>query len=196
MNRKDLEAVYPLSPLQAGMLFHTLDSAAAGAYAEHLVLRMRGPLRAEEMRRAWELMVERHAVLRTAFVWENVPQPLQAVLRRAELPFSVHDWSGESDPEARLAEALRRERERAFTPSRAPLVRVLLARMAEGEHALAVLMHHGLMDGWSLSILLSELFTAYAAYLDGSEPALPPRRPFRDYVAWLARREPGAAEAF
>ncbi|HSU14717.1 non-ribosomal peptide synthase/polyketide synthase [Longimicrobium sp.] len=196
MNRKDLEAVYPLSPLQQGMLFHTLDAPEAGAYAERLVLRTRGALDADAFRRAWQLMVDRHAALRTAFVWENVPQPLQAVLRKAELPFAFHDWSAEPDAEARLEEMLREEGERPFALGRPPLLRVMLARLPEGEHVLAVSMHHALTDGWSLSIVLGELFTAYAAYLDGVEPELPARRPFREYIAWLARRDPVAAEAF
>src|SRR3954447_20885814 len=140
MNRKDLEAVYPLSPLQQGMLFHTLDAPEVGAYAERLLLRWTGAVSADAMRRAWQLMVDRHAVLRTAFVWEGVPQPLQAVLRRAELPFAFHDWSDEGDAEARLAGALREEQARPFTPSRAPLVRVVLARLPGDEHVLAVFM--------------------------------------------------------
>jgi amino acid adenylation domain-containing protein len=196
MSRNDLEAVHPLSPLQQGMLFHTLHSPGAGAYAEHLVLRLRGEVRPDEMRRAWQLMVDRHAVLRTAFVWENVPQPLQAVLKRAEVPFAFHDLSGNTDAEASFAAILRDDHARPFSPSRAPLLRVVLARFGDGDHRLLVSLHHGLMDGWSLSILLSELFTAYAAYLDGAEPTLPARRPFRDYVTWLSRRDPAAAEAF
>jgi amino acid adenylation domain-containing protein len=196
MSRNDLEAVHPLSPLQQGMLFHTLHTPGAGAYAEHLVLRLRGQVQPEAMRRAWQLMVDRHAVLRTAFVWENVPQPLQAVLKRAELPFAFHDLSADSDAEAGFAALLHDDHARPFSPSRAPLLRVVLARMGEGDHRLLLSLHHGLMDGWSLSILLSELFTAYAAYLDGADPVLPARRPFRDYVAWLGRRDPAAAEAF
>ncbi|HEU0053107.1 MAG TPA: amino acid adenylation domain-containing protein, partial [Longimicrobium sp.] len=196
MNRKELEAVYPLSPLQQGMLFHTLYAPEAGAYAEQMVLRLRGPVRPDALEHAWRRMVERHDVLRTAFVWEGVPAPVQAVLRAAELPFHFHDLAGTADAGARLDALIREDAARPFALNRAPLLRVTLARMSDDDHRMVVSMHHGTLDGWSLAILLGELLRAYAALLDGVEPDLPPRRPFREYIAWLKKRDPAASETF
>src|ERR1044072_3380560 len=128
MNRKNVEDLYPLSPLQQGMLFHALYSPESGAYVEQIVLRLSGDVQPEAMERAGRLMVERPPALRTAFVWEGVPQPLQAVLRQATLPFTFHDWSGltEDESDARLRELLDEDRREGYglspppPPPRAP----------------------------------------------------------------------------
>src|SRR3954471_12658682 len=93
MNRKNVEDLYPLSPLQQGMLFHTLYSPGSGAYLEQLAMTLVGPVDPDAFQRAWQRVVDRHPVLRSGFVWEGVPQPLQVVLRQFELPFEYEDWS-------------------------------------------------------------------------------------------------------
>src|SRR5215208_339652 len=92
MNRKNVEDLYPLSPLQQGMLFHTLYSPGSGAYLEQMSMTLVGPVHAEPFRRAWQRVIDRHPVLRSGFVWEGVPQPLQVVFRQVELPFEYEDW--------------------------------------------------------------------------------------------------------
>src|SRR5215207_7036910 len=157
MNRKNVETLYPLSPLQQGMLFHALYSPRAGAYVEQAVLRLEGEVSPEAMERAWQLAVDRHGALRTAFVWAGVPQPVQAVLREAKLPFAFHDWSGADDFGARMAALVEDDRRAAFNLSRAPLVRITLVRAGAADYRLVFSFHHIILDGWSLSIALSEV---------------------------------------
>ena len=109
VNRKNVEDIYPLSPLQQGMLFHALYSPETGAYVEQWPLLVEGPLDVDAFHRAFQRAVDRHAALRTGFVWENVPQPLQVVLREARLPAERLDWSGAADGEWRGAKRAPRQ---------------------------------------------------------------------------------------
>ncbi|MBV9110805.1 MAG: amino acid adenylation domain-containing protein, partial [Gemmatimonadetes bacterium] len=198
MNRKNVEDLYPLSPLQQGMLFHTLYSPGSGAYLEQMTMRLAGTVDADAFRRAWQTVVDRHPILRTGFVWDGVPQPLQVVFRQVELPFIDGDWRALAvDEQARRFSAeLDAERAAGFDLARAPLVRVRLFRTGEREYRFALTIHHMLIDGWSLPILLGEFAALYDGFLHGTHPPLPNRRPFRDYVGWLRQQDAGAAEAY
>ncbi len=85
-----VEALYPLSPMQQGMLFHSLHSPDAGEYFRQLSLSLTGELDAAAFQSAWRAALQRHSVLRSAFVWEGVREPVQAVLREMELPWEEY----------------------------------------------------------------------------------------------------------
>ena len=89
-----VEDVYPLTPLQHGLLFHSLYEPLSTVYVTTLTCRLAGPLDVEAFETAWASVVERHAVLRSAFVGHELQTPLQVVLRRAALPVRQHDWRG------------------------------------------------------------------------------------------------------
>jgi amino acid adenylation domain-containing protein len=198
MDRKNVEDLYPLSPLQQGMLFHTLYSPGSGAYVEQTVLVLAGRPRAAELRRAWELVTERHPILRTGFVWEGVPKPLQVVFRKVDLPFVTEDWSGlpAEEREARYQRFMADDRARGFDLLRAPLMRFALIRTAPDEHRLVWTSHHVLTDGWSLPLVLNDFIALYDGLLRGAPPRLRPVRPFREYIAWLNRQDAAAAERY
>ena len=92
MNKKAIEDIYPLSPTQHGLLFHTLYAPTSGVYVEQLACTLRGELDVAAFERAWTQVVERHAVLRSAFVWEGRERPLQVVRRQVAIPWERHDW--------------------------------------------------------------------------------------------------------
>lgn len=100
----NVEDIYPLSPLQQGMLFHVLYAPEPEMYAERIRYTIRGDMKVSAFERAWQRVVERHPVLRTAFLWTDVDEPLQIVLRRVKLPLERHDWRGLSagEQQARL----------------------------------------------------------------------------------------------
>ncbi|WP_233387217.1 condensation domain-containing protein, partial [Methylobacterium sp. C25] len=166
---RQVEDVYPLSPMQQGLLFHALEDDASGLYVNQLSVGVSG-LDGARLRAAWEAVSARHAVLRTGFVRRGVPVgvpggALQVVFRQAELPFVEEDWRGAVpiaggqdetvyDEEARLASSCEAERAEGFDLSQAPLQRVRLVRLpddAEGasRHRLIWTSHHLLLDGWS-----------------------------------------------
>ncbi|HEV2734265.1 MAG TPA: condensation domain-containing protein, partial [Longimicrobiaceae bacterium] len=203
MDRRDAlpgltEDIYPLSPVQEGMVFHGLYAPESGAYVSQYVLTLRGAVDAGVLRRAWEHVLDACAVLRTVFVWEGGARPVQAVVGRAHLPWEVLDWRDAPAAERhdRMRAYLEAQRVRGFDLLRAPLMRLALVRTADEEVELVWSHHHLLLDGWSISLVLQDVLTCYDALLRGAAPALPRRRRFRDYIAWLLRQDLGAAQAY
>ena len=190
--------IYPLSPSQEGMLFHTLAEPGSGVYVEQYVCTLRGPLREEVFRPVWKRAVERHAVLRTAFLWEGLDEPLQVVRREVEIPWRTEDWRGLDDEEQRrrFDAFLEEDRVRGFEPARAPLLRMTLVRTGEETHRFVWSFHHLLLDGWSTALVFNEVLADYAAQCQGQPIALAAPRPFRDYIAWLQEQDLAAAETF
>jgi amino acid adenylation domain-containing protein/non-ribosomal peptide synthase protein (TIGR01720 family) len=194
----DITDAYALTPMQEGMLFHSLYEPGSSLYFTQLACRIQGPLDDVAFRRAWEEVVQRHAVLRTSFIWEDLKAPVQVVHNHAELPWQEEDWrdSGHEEQQRKWNELLQQQRERGLDLLRAPLMRLALVR-ADAESSYFVWgFGHILMDGWCLQIVMGEVFRLYEAYRSGQKPEL--RRPpvFRDYIAWLCRQDQKKAEAF
>ncbi|MEE8525063.1 MAG: condensation domain-containing protein, partial [Thermoanaerobaculia bacterium] len=131
--RKNIEDIYKLSPMQQGMLLHTVVAPEDGAYFDQFVIPLAGPIDAEKLRSAWQQVVDRHGVLRTSFLWQDLDEPVQIVHRKVEVPFRVVDWSHLPDDDQRqgLAEFCEEDRRRGFDLSRAPLLRVTLIRLGD-----------------------------------------------------------------
>ncbi|PYS97071.1 MAG: hypothetical protein DMF50_02025 [Acidobacteria bacterium] len=194
----DLEDLYPLTPMQEGMLYHTLSAPGSGVYVEHLTWKFRGPLDEEAFERAWRRAAERHPILRSALLWSGVDRPLQVVSRSVQADWERLDWRG-IDPdgqEDRLRRLLAEDMRRGYDLSRPPLQRLAMARLADRVHQFIWSHHHVLLDGWSLPVLLKEVMSLYEAFRRGEEPRLEDPPPFRDYVAWLMRQDLEAAEAY
>ncbi len=200
-----IEDIYTLSPLQQGMLFHALHSPESGAYVVQTSIRFGGGLGEAEraaLERSWQQVVDRHPILRTAFEWLELDEPLQVVYAPFPLTWEHHDWRGlpAAEQAERLAEHLRLDRRRGFDLSRAPLLRLTLIQLdADGAETCQLVWthHHAILDGWSLPILLRELFLCYAAARQGRPAVLPPvRASYRDFVAWLRGQDLAATEAF
>jgi non-ribosomal peptide synthase protein (TIGR01720 family) len=193
-----VEDIYPLSPLQEGLLFRILQGPQTDDYFLHLSCRIEGKLDTDAFARAWREVVARHAILRTAFLWRDLAEPLQVVKREVELPWEEADWRALSDMDqpARLDEYLRDNRAHGFDLTQPPPLRLALFRLAEETHQLIWSSHHIALDGWSYPILIKEVLTCYDALARGEEPHLAPARPYRDYVKWLHRQDLGAAEKF
>ena len=108
MRMKNVQDIYPLSPMQQGMLFHTLYAPQSGAYFEQRTCTLRGELDIPAFEQAWQRLIDRHPVLRTAFVSETVKEPVQVVYRQVDLPLGQHDWRGLCAPFLRQYAHLRR----------------------------------------------------------------------------------------
>jgi hypothetical protein len=197
---KNVESFYPLSPMQEGMLYHTIYAPASGAYVGQVSFRLTGRVDLDAYRRAWLTVIERHAALRTIFLWKGIKRPAQVVRREVELPLERLDWRGSNaeQQEAKLRDHLERERARGFDLTRAPLMRLAVIELDGGDSLFVWSYHHLLLDGWSVSMLFNELAACFRAYAGGAEPPRPatPPRPYRDYIVWLQKQDAGAAEKF
>lgn len=195
MRKARLQNLYPLTPLQEGMLYATLLARRPGVYVEQASYRLTGSVDAALLEARWNRLAARHAPFRTALLVRDVPQPLQAVLRERTIPFCAHDLRGLAADAVdwRLAADLAADRRRGFDLSRDPLLRLALYRLDDGEHRMVLSFHHVVMDGWCQEPLLHEFMEIYAALRDGRAPDLPPVRPYAEYIAWLGRRDPAPA---
>ncbi|WP_245322600.1 non-ribosomal peptide synthetase, partial [Bradyrhizobium valentinum] len=186
-----IEDIYPLSPMQQGMLFHSLRDAGSGVYVNQVSVEIRG-LDAERLGQAWREVSARHQMLRTGFLWRELAgSPLQAVYRDAVAPFEQEDWRGQAIDDERIAAALAGERAAEFDLSTPPLQRVRLLHLEDGLYRLIWTYHHILMDGWSSARFVGEVLECYY----GGTPAANPTR-YRDYIAWLLAQDTHAAEGF
>ncbi|MDY6946861.1 MAG: amino acid adenylation domain-containing protein [Pseudomonadota bacterium] len=188
--------IYPLSPLQQGVVFHTLYAPELAMYFSTFTCRLRGDLDVDAFKRAWRLLVERHDVLRTCIARPN--DSVQVVVRRAELPFVLLDWShgDHADREVNLDELSRTDRLKGVDLSTPPLMRLSLVKLSNDEHRMIWSSHLALFDGWSVPVLLQEVFTAYEALRRQETPRLPQAGSYRSYIAWLQRQDTKRAETF
>ncbi|WP_182880432.1 non-ribosomal peptide synthase/polyketide synthase [Microbispora sp. H10949] len=193
---RDVEDVYPLTPLQAGMLFHSLVDAGADVYVDQARLTLDGVSDPHALAEAWQRVVDRTPALRTCVVWEGVDEPVQVVRRRATVPVTQHDWRDlpESERERELDRVLAADRAAMGDLGAAPLMRLTVARLTGDRVLLGWTTHHLILDGWSLGQVFAEVCEQYTAIVAGRTPALPSRRPFRDYLRWLGDQDTREAE--
>jgi amino acid adenylation domain-containing protein/non-ribosomal peptide synthase protein (TIGR01720 family) len=193
-----IEDLYPLSPLQQGFLFHALHSPDSGVYIQQLSCVLQGELDEARFAAAWQLLLDRHPVLRTTFASEGLDQPLQVVHRDQPLALEQLDWSALAADEQAAAAAryLAAERRRGFDVARGPLLRLALIRLAADRRQLVWSFHHLVLDGWSVPLALQEVFAHYRALGLGGRAELPPPRPYRAYIEWLQGQDLAAAEAW
>ncbi|MBP2261311.1 amino acid adenylation domain-containing protein [Pseudomonas sp. BP8] len=184
-----IEDIYPLSPMQQGMLFHTVFEQGQGEYVNQMRVNVSG-LDIERFKLAWQAMLDRHDVLRAAFV-ANLERPVQVIRKHVELPFDVFDWAAQDDLEGRLDTWAEADRRRGFDLQAAPLLRLTVIQTGSERHHLIFTSHHILMDGWSNAQLLGEVLQHYA----GVALERPAGR-YRDYIEWLQRQDAEQSETF
>ncbi|MGW0330969.1 amino acid adenylation domain-containing protein [Streptomyces sp. NPDC003011] len=185
-----LADLLPLSPLQRGLHFHGLyDDTVADVYTIQSALELDGPLDSGALRRSARELLRRHDNLRAYFVTGSSGDPLQVVPREVELPWEEIDLGHLTGPaqEEELARLLAADRGRRFDLGAPPLLRCTLVRLDGQRHRFVLTVHHIALDGWSMPLVIGELFELYGK---GGDPAtLPPVVPYRDYLAWLAAQD-------
>ncbi|MFZ4302297.1 amino acid adenylation domain-containing protein [Streptomyces cinereoruber] len=185
--------VWPLTPLQQGLLYHSmLGDGASASYQTQFVFRISGPVDPGRLRTAAQTLLDRHPNLRVAFASTTPGEPLQVVVDGVTVPFRHLDLAGHPDPEERLDRILAEEREERFPPDTPPLLRFALVTLAPDRSELALTAHHVLFDGWSLPIIEQELMRLYADGPDALEPA---GHGYRDFLRLQSRQNTDEAVA-
>ena len=193
-----IEETYELSPLQEGMLVHTLSATGVGMYVAQPIYTLNG-LDVEAFRRAWQRLVDRYSILRTSVIWEGLEKPIQRVHSGVNVEFDVSDLSeisSQGERESRFKDFLRTDRERGFDLNVPPLMRLNLIRMPADRWIFVFTHHHILLDGLSSPVLMKELIRLYKAEQRGQVIQLPPTRRFKDYIDWLRQQDTGKAENY
>jgi hypothetical protein len=196
--QKNIEAIYPLSPMQEGLLFHSLYAPESGVYIDQIDFTLAGEINEIYFQLAWQKVVDRHTILRTSFAWKNLRAPLQMVWKQANLPWVNLDWTtlSEKTQQQNLDELLTTQRINGFQFDQAPLMNCIFIKLTNNTHRFIWTHHHILLDGWCLSIIFKEVLSTYLAKLHGENYYLPTPTPYRDYIIWLKAQNQLAASDF
>ncbi|MFK8101164.1 MAG: amino acid adenylation domain-containing protein [Saprospiraceae bacterium] len=197
--RKDLiSAVYRLSPMQEGMLFHHLYDRSSSAYTEQLTFDLPEGLNVAVFKQSWKYILDHHSILRSAFFFNELNVSVQCVYKEVELPFAMVDFSNHSPAEQALKfeELVAADQQKGFDFNRAPLLRLTLVKIGADAYRMIWTNHHILMDGWSMPVLVEEMLEVYEAYLKGTEPAESPVDQFEDYIQYIQAKDKYEERAF
>jgi bacitracin synthase 3 len=196
--KHEIEDIYTLSSMQEGILFHVLKDRASLTYLEQTSFRLHGKLDPAVVERTLNALFARHDILRTAFVFDNYDKPLQIVLRERKVDFLYEDIREKSAVEktAVIEDYKNRNKINKFNLEKDVLMRVALFQLSAEEFELTWTFHHILMDGWCISIIISEFFAIYDSFLKGKDYVLPPVKPYKNYIKWLNSRDREESETF
>ena len=186
-----IEDVYPLTPMQEGLLLHTLLEPGTGLYYMQDRYRINSALDPERFAQAWQAVIARHEALRASFCWNVGEDMLQVIHKPGSTPIEYLDWSAdpEAEQEPRLQAVLKAEREAGFDLLNQAPFHLRLIRVDEARYWFMMSNHHILIDAWCRSLLMNDFFDIYMALGEGRDAQLatPPR--YRDYIAWLQRQD-------
>ncbi|WP_068776272.1 non-ribosomal peptide synthetase [Paenibacillus sp. FJAT-26967] len=198
MSSPEIVNIIEMTPMQEGILFHSLMDEESGAYFEQVNLTLEGRMDPEVFEKSFNKLLERHDVLRTVFIAKDVDQPLQIVLKERKATLYYQDIASLSEEEQaeEIRNYLERDKSRSFQLEKDVLIRLALLKLGETKYAMILSYHHIIMDGWCLSILGKELFQIYAALVRGVPPQLEEVYPYSDYLEWLGSQNKEEAVAY
>jgi amino acid adenylation domain-containing protein len=196
--RKVIEDIYRLTPLQEGMVFHTLTAPRSGIYINQHRYTLQGDVDIMALKAAYRQVIKRHQILRTAFSLTSSGQMFQVVYSDARLSWTQYDWRDEplTVQQEDMEEILRQDRERGFDLSKPPLMGMILIRQGPDVYQLIWTFHMLLLDGWSFQVLLKEVLAVYDAVSAGGTVELGPPASYADYIEWLQKQDRQEAEAY
>lgn len=188
----NIEAVYPLSPLQKGLLFEHLRDDGSGNYLEQSIIRLPSDCRSELLAQALQLIIDLHPALRTQILYDAGDEPLQVVLTKRELVLQELELTN-------LQQAYEEGNKSKLDLKSDPLFQARFIIQGERKY-LQLIFHHIIMDGWSVSLILAQLQDLYQA-LTQSQDAESLLRSYRsqgidsyqDYIKWLNSKDSKAS---
>ncbi|MDM5228718.1 amino acid adenylation domain-containing protein [Cytobacillus sp. NJ13] len=191
MAKPEIQKIYPLSPMQEGMLFHALYSKESNAYFEQVRLDIDKVINIQAFEESFNRLIARHDILRSIFIHEGVPRPVQVVLkeRHANIHLEKIDHLNSDEQSRFINNYINEEKKRIFQLDKDLLMRITV--FATGSNSSVVLwsFHHILLDGWSLGLLWEEFTSIYKEIMTGEPANLPPVQPYSSYISWLEKRD-------
>ncbi|OXA89994.1 non-ribosomal peptide synthetase [Flavobacterium hercynium] len=176
---------YTISSAQKRLWLICQHEDQSAAYNISRVLEFKGDLNTEVLQKAFAALLERHESLRTVFVETPSAEIRQRIVAVNDLNFKIAQIDYSNQPEAMLKESIEKEIQRPFDLAEDCLVRVSLLEKAEDHFVFVLVIHHIVSDGWSMEIMVNELFTLYNVFLSGYEnPLLPLPIQYKDYALW------------
>ncbi|KOR76513.1 condensation domain-containing protein, partial [Paenibacillus solani] len=183
--------VYPLSPMQSGMLFHSMLENQPEAYFVQTNMSLLGRIDLSILEKSLKVLTERHEVFRTFFSHKKLSQPLQAVLKE-RAPILIYEDITEMQETKKCdyVEAFKKaDRKKGFDLTKDVLFRIAVLKTGEEQYEMIWSMHHIVLDGWSSGILRAEFFKIYEEMRNDRPLQLPPAYPYSDYINWLEKQD-------
>jgi amino acid adenylation domain-containing protein len=198
INKQNIEDIYPLSPMQQGMLFHSLYAPDSGIYFQQMICTLRGNLEVAAFEQAWQKIVEKHSIFRTAFIWKSLNKPVQVVYKQVKITVENDDWQGlsEQEQQEQLKVFLESDQQHSLQLSQPPLMRLHLIKLDKNTHQFVFSSHHLLLDAWSLPLVFNDLLNFYEAISQRETIRYQSPLSYRHYIAWLQQQDQELAEKF
>ncbi|WP_343834691.1 amino acid adenylation domain-containing protein, partial [Bacillus horti] len=198
MEGLQIKNIYPLTPMQEGMLYHSLLNPNSPEYFQQMSLHIIGHVDHIVLKETMNKLIERYEALRTIFLYEDVEEPLQVALQKRDVELHVEDIShlglDESRQYVHQFEAL--DREKGFDLSSDKLMRISLLHQGNDQYTMIWSFHHIIMDGWCIGIIVDDFFSIYQSLTLGSAPQLGPVYPYSNYIAWLEQQDKALAKGY
>ncbi|PGD43296.1 non-ribosomal peptide synthetase [Bacillus altitudinis] len=193
--RDQVQDMYYLSPMQEGMLFHTLHHQEKGFYVEQMDMNVKGTLRSDLLEKSMNIIVERYDIFRTVFLHEKVKRPVQVVLKNRPFQLDVVDIQdlSESEQLERIDRFKQKDQLRGFDLSKDLLMRASVFQTGPSSYRWIWSYHHILLDGWCFGLVVQELFAIYHALLHDIPYRLEPVKPYKEYIQWLEKQDKQAS---
>lgn len=195
----DIKDVYALSPMQEGMLFHSLAEEEEGSYCGQMTFQLNGNIDIAVMEQSVNELMARYDILRTFFVHDEFDCPLQVVLKERPVDFQYTDARqavGSSNRQAVIRENQQRDKRRGFNLAADVLMRLQVLRVADDQFVCIWSYHHILMDGWCTAVLFREFTAIYEAKINKQPITLPPAVPYFRYIEWLEQTDKNTSTAY
>ncbi|WP_338705951.1 amino acid adenylation domain-containing protein [Bacillus altitudinis] len=193
--RDQVQDMYYLSPMQEGMLFHTLHHQEKGFYVEQMDMNVKGTLRSDLLEKSMNIIVERYDIFRTVFLHEKVKRPVQVVLKNRPFKLDVVDIQdlSESEQLERIDRFKQQDQLRGFDLSKDLLMRASVFQTGPSSYRWIWSYHHILLDGWCFGLVVQELFAIYHALLHDIPYRQEPVKPYKEYIQWLEKQDKQAS---
>ncbi len=183
--RENIEAMYRLSPLQQGMLFHIMKKPQTGLYMGQASMELQGDISQEDLKKTFELLIERQPILRTRILYHKLKEPIQVVEKSGKLNFQIRNVRTEEE----IASICKMEMETEFNLSRDTLSKFLLIKRADGTYRFVWTFHHIILDAYSVGVLAKEVIEIYESIHKKKSLNLQPVIPYQNYITWLEKRD-------
>ncbi|WP_260984883.1 condensation domain-containing protein, partial [Paenibacillus xylanexedens] len=187
----ELVSIYPLSPMQEGMLFQSLREPKSSAYFEQMSFTIQGTMHESYLEKSLSLLLERYDIFRTVFVYEALERPLQIVLKKSNPSIVFKDFTGlpEDEIKCKVERFKQSDREQGFDLTNDVLLRIAVLRTGDNQYEMVLSHHHILMDGWCLRIVLKEFFYMYTQLCSSRTIKLPAVKPYVLFIKWLEKQD-------
>jgi len=194
----NIKDIYSLSPMQEGMLYSGLYQQNNDAYFQQMMINLKGQIDVGYIEKAFQLLVKKHDVLRTLFIWDEIPQPIQVVLKDRPVKLGFEDIShlSQVDNAHYIKAMLQADREETFDLHEQPLMRMKLVKEEAKAYILLISFHHIIMDGWCFGLIFDDFLHIISMLKIDSQIEMHSVSPYSNYIWWLSSFQKEAAQLY